>query len=147
MTLEALLTVQERRIDRAMSELRSRNDALRRALAERATRRDRWQETEDGRRLELSRRVEMTRHSLLAVQLAAAGKRLEWWRARSEEHRKELEAAEAALLQAEAEAARARMEYEKAHAKHTGLLKLLDEERRIEARTRERIEEHNGVGG
>jgi hypothetical protein len=146
MRLDALLAVQERRVDRAMSALRACNEQLRRAELERATRQERWQETELGRRCELSRHAELTRHSSSAAKLAAAANRLQWWRARSEEQHKELEAAKAALLQAEAEAGRARMEYQKAHAKHAGLVKLVDEQQRAQARTRQRIEEQNGVG-
>ena len=146
MTLDALLVVQERRVDRAMSELEARNGQLRRAKVERATRQERWQETELGRRRELSRHAELTRRSLSAAELAAAGKRLEWWRSRSEEQHKELEAAEATLVQAQTEAARARVEYQKAHAKQQGLVKLIDEHRRSQMRTRMRIEEQNGLG-
>ena len=140
MTLEALLTVQERRVDRALTELKACNEALQRAQMERETRRERWQEAESGRRRELSRHVEITRKSLSAAELAAAGKRLDWWRMRSEDQSKELAAAEAASLQAESAAGRARIEYRKAHAKHEGLVKLLDEQQRAQARTRLRLE-------
>ena len=146
MTLDALLVVQGRRVGRAMSELRTCNEQVRRAELERAMRRARWEETELGRRGELSRHAELTRRSLLAAELEAAGKRLEWWRARSDEQHKELEAAEAALVRAEMEAGRARMEYQKAHAKQEGLVKLIDEQRRVEARNKMRVEEQNGVG-
>jgi hypothetical protein len=143
--LDSLLIVQLRRVDHALVELKARNEQLRQAELERAARHERLAATQRRRQLEVSRHAESiagaSSRTLSAAELAAAGRRLEWWRIRAQEQQQELESAQAALLHAQTDAAQARLRYQEANARHEGLAQLLEEERRALACETLRVEE------
>ena len=149
--LNALLTIQRRRVDQALAELRARNEQLQKAELERAAEQDRWEATQTRRKREITRQAELVRNhaaqSLAAAELTLSGQRIEWWRLRAEEQKKALDAADAALTQAQADAAQARRRFQQADARHTGLLKLVNERQRTLLLERVRMEEYDSDDG
>lgn len=149
--LDCLLAVQRRRVDQALEELRARNRQLQQAQLEQTLQQERWQAAENRRKQEIARQAEMVRsHStqtLPATQLTTSGQRIQWWRVRADEYHKTLQAAEAALLQAHAQAEQARRHFQQADARLTGLLHLVEEHQRAEAHDRLRMEEYDSDDG
>jgi hypothetical protein len=148
--LDSLLVVQHRRGDKALSELTACNEQQRRAELDLAARQERWEATEAQKLAEIDRQAEViadsSSHIIPAAALAAAGRRLEWWRTRSEEQKQEIETAQAALLQARTAAMQARLRYRRAQARHEGLAKLIEERQMALARESLRLEESDTEG-
>jgi hypothetical protein len=145
-----LLVVHQRRVDRALAVLQRCNEQLRSAEVERTNQCERLLDMQSQRQRELSRQGAVgagtSRCALSATELTAARNRLEWWSARVDEQKKELAAAEAALLKADSDAAQARLRYQEVQARQSGLLRLVDERQRALARDRERLEECDSDG-
>jgi hypothetical protein len=148
--LDSLLIVQHRRVDKALSELTACNEQQRQAELDRAARQERWEATEAQRLAEIDRQAEViadsSSHIVPAAALAAAGRRLEWWRTRSEEQKQELETAQAALLEATTAAMQARLRYRRAQARHEGLTKLVEQRQVASAHESLRLEESDTEG-
>jgi hypothetical protein len=148
--LDSLLSVQHRRVDKALSELTACNEQQRRAELDRAACQERWEATEAQRLAEIDRQAKViaasSSHIIPAAELAAAGRRLEWWRTRAEEQQQEIETAQAALLQARTAAMEARLRYRRAQARHEGLMKLIEQRQIAAARESLRLEESDTEG-
>jgi hypothetical protein len=148
--VKSLLVVHQRRVDRALAELRHCNEQLRRAESERANQHERLRHTQAQRQCALSRQSEVigggSRRALSATDLVAACNALEWWSARVEEQKSELAAAEATVLKAQTDAAQARLRYQGLEARQRGLVRLLDERQRALARAHARIEDCDSDG-
>ena len=148
--LESLLTVQGRRVDAALHALKELNDLVLRARAERCACLERWETTEVHRQQEKSRAESLSGGSssrgISAAELASAAGRLDWWRERALEQKRELESADAALLQAQSDAAQAGLRFRRAHARHEGLIKLVEERRGALERLKVRVEESDMDG-
>ena len=148
--LDSLLIVQQRRVDKALAELTACNEQQRRAELDRAARQERWEATEAQRLAEINRQAEViadsSSHVIPAAELAAAGRRLQWWRTRAEEQKQELETAQVALLQATTAAMQARLRYRRAQARREGLAKLIEQRQMALARESLRLEESDTEG-
>ena len=148
--LDSLLIVQQRRVDKALAEFTACNEQQRRAELDRAARQERWEATEAQRLAEIDRQAaviaDTSSHITSASELAAAGRRLQWWRTRSEEQKQEIKTAQAALLQARTAAMQARLHYRRAQARHAGLTQLIEQRQVALARENLRLEESDTEG-
>jgi hypothetical protein len=149
--LDSLLIVQHRRVDKALNELTACNEQQHRAELDCSACQERWEATEAQRLAQINRQAEViadtSSHTISAAELAAAGRRLQWWRTRSEEQKQAIETAQAALLQARTAAMQARLRYRRAQARHAGLTQLIEQRRMALAREQLRLEESDTEGG
>jgi hypothetical protein len=156
--VEPLLKVQQRRVDRAIAQLRDANQRILERRRGRDTARERWRRAEAARRREiaaLARRSALPERqavtaptgedrdapALLALHLAQASSALEWWRARVAEESQALQSAELDLAHAQAALEDARRVYGQERARHQALLTLAQARRHEHSRTRLRSEE------
>ena len=155
--LEPLLQVQQRRVDRAVAQVRDANQRVLERQREREAARERWRHAEAARRREmtaLERRSVSDREAdaapsgedldapaLLAHQLAQASSALDWCRARVEEARKALETAALDVTHAQAALAETRRQYGQQRARHEALFTLARARRQEEGRAQLRNEE------
>ena len=143
--VDPLLAVHRRRVDRAMKEVQSRNEQLRRALSDRSQAHALWLEVRAGierERCDQSRAIaERKGRRVSGSELVTAAGRIDWWHRRVEERSKLLEAADTALAKAQAASAAARRVYLDTYARHQAVQKLADEGRCASVQARARLEE------
>ena len=143
--VDPLLAVQRRRVDRAMREVQSRNEALRRAESDRSQAQARWLEAREGvgreRRDQSRALAERMGGTVTGSELVTAAGRIEWWHRLVEERSKLLEAAGTAVAEAQAASAAARRVYLDTSARYEAVQKLADERRYASVQARSRMEE------
>jgi hypothetical protein len=144
--IDPLLAVQKRRVDRAMDEVRARNQYQSQMEIERERAQALLLETRTRRQQEAQNRDDLLakqmQHRVSLAEIVTGTARIEWWDARVAEHVGALESADNALNQARSAAAEARREYRHIWARYEALLKLASEQRRAFNESRLRLEEH-----
>jgi hypothetical protein len=140
-----LLVVQARRVDRAMAAVVTRNRQLSEAQLKRDQAHASWEEADTLARAALDRRALVVANHLgrplPCADLLIAARSVEWWRDRAAERAVQLEAARAAMLQAQKDADHARRVYREADARREALQKLAEEQRKAELQKSLRAQE------
>jgi len=127
--LQPLLALRSRRVTQALQYVEACNRVVREKASARDAARERWMEAGHAWRKQQQASVDQIashlRQDLSSGGLALAAARCDWWRARVDECLVALEAAQTALINAEAAAARARQDYLRAHTRHEALVTLV----------------------
>ena len=144
-SIDPLLIVQRRRVERAMEEVRTRNKHESRMEMERERAHALLLEIRARRKQEAQNRDELLaaqmQHKVSLSEIVMGVMRIEWWDSRVAEQGKALESADSALAQARAASAEARREYHQTQTRYEALLKLASEQRRAFVQSRLRLEE------
>ena len=144
-TLQPLLVVQSRRVDRAMVELRASNEALRQRTLERDVAWNHWTDAlEACSRHQRDRALvvsECLHQGMAAGGLASASRRGEWLRERADALCNLLRSAQTAPAEAEAVVVEARRLYHRVLAQHEALSMVAERSRQAQAELRLRSEE------
>ncbi len=144
--VEPLLLVQERRVDQAMAAVTACNLRLREAQRKHDEAHASWVEAETQARAALDRRARVVAghlgQALSPADLLGAVRSLEWSRACAAQRAVQLEAARAAMIQAEENANQARRVYRQADARRQALLNLAEEQRKADLQKSLRIQEN-----
>jgi hypothetical protein len=143
--IDSLLAVQKRRADRAMDQVRARNQFQNQMEIERNRAHALLLETRSRRQQEAQRRDGMlanqTQHRVSLSEIMLGVRRVEWWDSRVAEYVEVLASADRALNEARLAAAEARHEYQQIWSRYEALLNLANEQRRAFAESRLRLEE------
>jgi flagellar biosynthesis chaperone FliJ len=140
-----LLVVQARRVDQAMAGITVCNLRLREARLKCSQAHASRDEAQGRVREALDKRAQIVANGLgqplSGADLLSAAQNVEWLRACAAQRAAELETARAAVFRAEQEADRARRAYREAHARLEALLKLAEDERKVQLRKELRAQE------
>ena len=143
--LQPLLTLRGRRVTQAMQVVEARNKALRQKELERDAALERWNDAVRALHRQQQGYVEAVTSNLhrdvSSNALAVAAARCDWWRARVAEFRALLQAAEGALLTAQAAASAARRDYLRAVARHDALVTFAERQKGVVVAQRMHAEE------
>lgn len=141
----SLLVVQERRVERALAEVTARNRQLGEAQLKHAQAHASWQEADAQARAAFEQRARVVAshfgQALASAELLSAARSLEWWRACAAQAAVHLEAARAAMLQAQENANLARRVYRETDARREALLSLAEEQRKAQVLQSLRVQE------
>jgi hypothetical protein len=142
--LTPLLALRQRRVTQAMQFVESCNREVREKESARDAARATWTQASNAWRKQQQASVDQVASHLhqdvSSNGLAVAATRCDWWRARVAECLVALDTAQAALVNAEAVAARARKDYLRAHTRYEALVTLAANRQSEERRRYERVD-------